>query len=312
MNFSKITLTIVLSILIQAPALASLKSLPMQVTEVNGVRIAWTETGDPKGVPVILIMGLGSSHHLWGDDFVEGLASAGYRVVLFDNRDVGDSQRFDEHGQPVIWWNLLKRKLGLSVSKAYTLYDMATDTVDLMGTLGIDRAHIVGVSMGGMIAQIVASQYPQHTRSLVSIMSSSGAPHLPPPEPEAQSRLRNMAGAEAEEVSSQHQRGYYPEAMPRQLMAVLDAGDRSAELKAITASALVLHGEDDTLLPIAHGKHTAVLISGASFQAFEGMGHSLPVEVVPKLVESICDHIDGLEQRAAEKNLPEKVSVITR
>ena len=120
---------------------------------------------------------------------VKGLEQAGYRVLLLDNRDVGGSTRFDEWGQPTLWWQLLKNQLGFDVDAPYTLNDMAADTIALMDLLELEDAHVVGASMGGMIAQVIAARYPQRTRTLVSIMSSTGAPHLPPPTAEASDRV---------------------------------------------------------------------------------------------------------------------------
>jgi len=138
---------------------------PLETTQVNEIKIAYKVIGDPSDTPVLLVMGLGASHRLWGDNFVKGIVEAGYRVVLFDNRDVGESQRFHEHGQPWLWWRFIRDKIGFGVGAAYSLDDMADDSVALLDVLNIDDAHIVGASMGGMIAQIIAAKYPARTRS---------------------------------------------------------------------------------------------------------------------------------------------------
>lgn len=260
---------------------------PLTVSTVNGVDIAWTEMGDPGGPPMLMVMGMGASHKVWGRDFPAGLVEQGFRLIIFDNRDVGQSQRFDDWGQPTLWWNLLKDKLGLEVSHAYTLSDMANDGVALLHMLGIERAHVLGVSMGGMIAQTIAIEHPERVISLVSIMSSSGAPHLPEASRESTNAIREVADAPAEEVDDIHARGMYPEAIPRQLMAILHSGDRSEKLKELRVPTLVLHGEDDTLIPLAHGKHTAQVIPDARFFSFPGMAHNIPPDVRPRVLEKI-------------------------
>lgn len=233
----------------------------------------------------------------WGDNMIRGLAEAGYQVLMFDNRDTGASTRFDQWGQPTLWLQLLKRQLNLPVNAPYSLDDMAADAVGLMDALGYQDGHIIGTSMGGMIAQIVAAKYPQRTRSLISIMSTTGARHLPPPTNLAETRLRNLAEGEAEEEreASIRARGFYPASMPRHLMAVFKVGDRSAEVATIQADTLVLHGVDDGLIPPAHGEHTAELIKGSKYVLFEGMGHNLPPAVIPDLIANMTSHINAVE-----------------
>ncbi len=282
---------VLLFVVVLAPAQASLKDLELQKVSVNGVDLAWTEVGDPEGTPLLLIMGLGGSHRLWGDPFVESLSQAGYRVILFDNRDVGASQRFNEDGQPVIWWNVLKNTMGLPVSARYTLKDMAADTVALMDELELKDVHLVGASMGGMIAQIVAADYPARTRSLISIMSTTGASHLPTPGKGDTDKIEELAESDEDYTQKLNDRGFYPNAIPRHIMAVLDAGDRSESVKTIKAKTLVIHGVDDTLLPLEHGEHTAEIIPSSTFVSFEGMGHNLPETVLPDLIKSIQAHL---------------------
>lgn len=262
----------------------------MTVAQLNGIDIAYKTVGDAAAPPVLLVMGLTGSHRLWGEDLVNGLVQAGYRVVLFDNRDTGESARLDELGTPTLWWQLVKNMLGFEVDAPYTLKDMAADGVAVLDALQIDRAHIVGASMGGMIAQIIAAEYPQRTASLVSIMSSTGAPHLPEPEAQARDGLLGIAESDADAASQLQDRGVYPEALPRQLMAILHAGDRSAQVKSIAVPTLVLHGEDDTLLKPAHGAHTHELIEGSKFVVYPDMGHNLPPEVVPRIVDAMSGH----------------------
>ena len=271
---------------------------PLKMAQVNGIEIAYRTVGEGEGRPkVVVLMGLGGSNVAWGDNMIRGLAEAGYQVLMFDNRDTGASTRFDQWGQPTLWLQLLKRQLNLPVNAPYSLDDMAADAVGLMDALGYQDGHIIGTSMGGMIAQIVAAKYPQRTRSLISIMSTTGARHLPPPTNLAETRLRNLAEGEAEEEreASIRARGFYPASMPRHLMAVFKVGDRSAEVATIQADTLVLHGVDDGLIPPAHGEHTAELIKGSKYVLFEGMGHNLPPAVIPDLIANMTSHINAVE-----------------
>ncbi|MGH1373417.1 MAG: alpha/beta fold hydrolase [Cellvibrionaceae bacterium] len=277
--------------LVTLPVAAGLKDLQPTQYSVNGVSLAAAEVGNPEGEAVLLVMGLGSSYLLWGDPLIDGLVASGYRVVLFDNRDVGASQRMDHLGEPVIWWEVLKSKLGFSVSTAYELSDMADDAVSLLDQLNIDKAHVIGASMGGMIAQIIAYEHPQRVETLTSIMSTSGAPHLPEPTDEALESLESATYSTDEQLLATNERGFWPQGVPRQLMAIFAAGDRSERLKDIEANTLVLHGRDDGLLPVAHGEYTHELIPQSTLVIYEGMGHNLPEQVVPKMVGDIAQHI---------------------
>ena len=149
----------------------------------------------------------------------------------------------DELGTPTLWWQLLKNSIGLGVDAPYSLKDMAADGMAVLDELGIAKAHIVGASMGGMIAQIIATEYPARTDTLVSIMSTTGAPHLPPPEGQAQSDLQGIADTGDEGLARMHDIGMFPSSMPRQLMAIISAGDRSEQVQSISVPTLVLHGE---------------------------------------------------------------------
>ena len=278
-----------------------LDSYPLQMAVVGDLNIAYRIIEpDPDRPKALLIMGLGGSNVAWGDALISGLANRGYEILLLDNRDTGASTRFDEWGQPVLWWELLKYRLGFSVNAPYTLNDMGADIAGLMDAVGYDEAHIVGASMGGMIAQIVAAQYPEKTRSLISIMSTTNAPHLPPPTDEAEMRLRNLATGEAEADREQsiRDRGFYPESMQRHLMAIFKTGDRSDAVATIVAPTLVLHGADDGLVPPEHGRHTASLIQESRFLLIEGMAHNMPEDIIPLLVEEMTGHMDAVEAGA--------------
>ena len=278
-----------------------LDSYPLQMAAVGELDIAYRIVEpDPDKPKAVVIMGLGGSNVAWGDALISGLATGGYEILLLDNRDTGASTRFDEWGQPVLWWELLKYRLGFSVNAPYTLNDMGDDITGLMDIVGYDEAHIVGASMGGMIAQIVAAQYPEKTRSLISIMSTTNAPHLPPPTDEAEMRLRNLATGEAEPDREQsiRDRGFYPESMQRHLMAIFKTGDRSDAVATIVAPTLVLHGADDGLVPPEHGRHTASLIQESRFLLIEGMAHNMPEDIIPLLVDEMTGHMDAVEAGA--------------
>jgi pimeloyl-ACP methyl ester carboxylesterase len=274
---------------------------PLEVTSANEISMSYRSLGDPGQPAIVMIMGLGASHVVWGDTLVQGLEASGYRVVLLDNRDTGGSTRFDDWGQPTVWWQLLKRQMGFEVDAPYTLNDMAADTVAVMDVLDINNAHIVGASMGGMIAQVVAAQYPQRTRSLVSIMSTTGAPQLPPPSAEASGSLLGVTTddeAAAERREAMVARGFYPQSMGRQMMAVFRAGDRSDAVATITAPTLVVHGAKDTLLPPPHGAHTAQLIEGSELVVYDSMGHNIPDDVLPKLLQEMTLHMQEADTAA--------------
>ena len=278
-----------------------LDSYPLQMAVVGELDIAYRIVEpDPDKPKAVVIMGLGGSNVAWGDALISGLANGGYEILLLDNRDTGASTRFDEWGQPVLWWELLKYRLGFSVNAPFTLNDMGADIAGLMDAVGYTEAHIVGASMGGMIAQIVAAEYPEKTRSLISIMSTTNAPHLPPPTDEAEMRLRNLATGEAEADREQsiRDRGFYPESMQRHLMAIFKTGDRSDEVATISAPTLVLHGADDGLVPPEHGRHTASLIQVSRFLLIEGMAHNMPEDIIPLLVDEMIGHMDAVEAGA--------------
>ena len=277
---------------------------PLEVTPANEISMSYLSLGDPEQPAIVMIMGLGASHVVWGDALVQGLEASGYRVVLLDNRDTGGSTRFDDWGQPTVWWQLLKRQMGFEVDAPYTLNDMAADTVAVMDVLEINNAHIVGASMGGMIAQVVAAQYPQRTRSLVSIMSTTGSPQLPPPSAEASESLLGVTTddrAAAERREAMVARGFYPQSMGRQMMAVFKTGDRSDAVATITAPTLVIHGAEDILLPPQHGAHTAQLIGGSELVVYDSMGHNIPDEVLPKLLQKMTLHMQKADTAAMSR-----------
>jgi len=293
-----------------------------QQTTANGISITYEDKG-PKDAPaILLVMGLGGQLTLWPDEFVDALVAHGFRVVRYDNRDVGLSTRFDAAGVPNLKWMFVKAALKLPVRSAYTLADMAADGMALLDHLGIVRAHVVGASMGGMIAQHIAARYPDRILSLTSVMSTTGNPRLPRAQKEAMRVLANrpMSGDKealiaysvnaarvigspgypaAEErlqrrVRSDFERGWYPQGVARQMAAIVADGDRRSMLKDVKAPTLVIHGEADPLVPIAGGRDTAETIPGARLLTIPGMGHDLPLALVDTLADAIAEHAKGV------------------
>ena len=287
----------------------------MAKTKANGIEIEY-ETFGRKGDPaLLLIMGLGAQLTLWPESLCEGLAGQGFFVVRYDNRDVGLSTDFDTWGLPDLMGSFAKLMKGEKVDAPYLLGDMAADAIGLLDALDIDRAHIVGASMGGMIAQVIAATYPQRTRSLVSIMSTSGRMGLPMGKPEAVAmlsalpegpareqliahgiKLRNVIGSPGYPtdpatmrtlVERNIDRRYYPPGAARQYLAIMASGPRVDLLKTVKVPTLVLHGDDDPLLPVECGRDVAALVPGAKIETFPGWGHDVPEQMVPKLVGSI-------------------------
>jgi pimeloyl-ACP methyl ester carboxylesterase len=262
----------------------------------------------------------------WDDDFCRQLAARGFRVIRFDNRDIGKSSRLSG-GKPLAALELLKlRYLKIPVQAPYRLHDMAQDTVGLMDALGIKTAHVVGVSMGGMIAQEIAILFPQRLRSLTSIMSSTGNPKLPPPTREATAILMAPPPKSREEYLERYaktwkvlrvghfpedealdrargerafERGLNPAGVGRQLRAILASGSRKERLRAVKTPTLVIHGTADPLARPEGGKDTAASIPGAKFLLVEGMGHALPIPMWPQVIDAIDKHAHGAAAKAA-------------
>lgn len=290
----------------------------MPTIAANGITIAYERHGPEEAPPVLLVMGLGAQLTLWPVELVEAIVARGYHVIRYDNRDIGLSTKFDAAGLPDLGAVMMAALSGQAPPVPYTLTDMAADGVALLDALGIGAAHIVGASMGGMIAQLIAVHHPERTLSLTSIMSTTGNPALPPGNPEALAvLLERPAGADAEtmiahgmriartigspaypspegrlraRVSADFHRSFAPEGVARQMAAIVADGDRRQRLAAITAPALVIHGEEDPLVPVEGGKDTAAAIPGARLLTIPGMGHDLPAE----LADTIADAIAGI------------------
>lgn len=296
----------------------------MTAVRANAIEIEYEAIGPHNGAPMILIMGLAMQLTAWPDEFCHALASRGFRVIRFDNRDAGLSTKMPAIGWLTTTALLAGATLRMPVRPPYGLADMASDAVGLMDALNIDRAHIIGASMGGMIAQIVAAEYPERVKSLVSLMSTSGDPALPGPaarvlqallrprprrDPErgiAQTtdflRLVGSPGFPTKEselrtkVERAVRRSYHPDGWARQLIAVQSAGSRAHALRRIRAPTLVMHGANDPLIPAAAGRHTAANIPGARLKIIPGWGHDLPDSLLPRLVAEIADHCAEAER----------------
>ncbi len=299
---------------------------PPQIAHANGIEICYEIFGDAGAEPMLLIMGLGAQMIQWDDDFCRQLAGRGFRVIRFDNRDIGKSSKLTG-GKRLTAFELLKLKfLKIPVAAPYGLRDMAQDVVGLMDALGIQSAHLVGASMGGMIAQEIAISFPPRTRSLTSIMSTTGNPKVPPPTPEATAILMAPPPNTKEEYFERFaqtwkvlragsfpqdealdraraertfERGLNPAGVGRQLRAILASGSRNARLASVTTPTLVIHGTVDPLVHPAGGKDTAASIPGAKLLMIERMGHALPIPMWPQIIDAIDKHAHGAVAKAA-------------
>ena len=289
----------------------------MPKAQANGIEIEYESFGDPANETILLVMGLGTQLTAWPDSFCEHLVSLGYHVVRYDNRDIGLSARLHEARTPNIPALVGLRLLGVRMPVAYTLEDMARDAVGLLEALGIERTHIVGASMGGMIAQLFAGHFPHKTLSLTSIMSTTGHRSLPRSDRKATRALllkpenpNDMTSVVARNVKVRkvvqsplypksdeelwdaaaagvERGGYYPQGVARQLAAVISARDRRRLLETIKAPALVIHGEDDPLVKVACGIDTAEHLSNSEMVVFPGMGHDFPAPLMGEMAEMI-------------------------
>ncbi|UCE11928.1 MAG: alpha/beta hydrolase [Candidatus Thorarchaeota archaeon] len=262
-------------------------------------------------------MGLASQMTRWDVEFCEQLASQGFWVIRFDNRDIGRSTKIEEAGPPNLMAIVGAVMYGKELNPPYSLQDMAADAIGLLDALDIESAHVMGASMGGMIAQIIATEYPERVRTLTSIMSSTNNPDLPGPSSEAQTVLLSPPSPSREKyiedsvkawkvlngpvfpidedlvrekAGNDFDRSYYPDGSARQLMAILAVGDRTQKLGEVKTPTLVIHGDADPLVPVECGKATAEAIVGSKLLIIEGMGHSIPVEVAPRIIDAISEH----------------------
>jgi pimeloyl-ACP methyl ester carboxylesterase len=299
----------------------------------NGITIAYETSGNPLDPPVLLIMGLGMQLIAWPQDLVDGLVEQGYYVIRFDNRDIGLSTKLDQFKKPNLVLAYLKSLVGWKHAGGYTLHDMADDALGLLDALGVGKAHVVGMSMGGMIAQIFASRFANRTLSLTSIMSSSGRRGLPGPKPAVRSAMMRppVNAASRKEVVDRAaelyrligspsfptpertlranieralDRSINPDGVARQMVAIVSCGDRTPLLRRIRCPAMVIHGAADPLVPLACGADTAKAIPGASLHVIEGMGHDLPSQLIERLLALLDHHLRG--------NLPPELPPLTQ
>lgn len=284
----------------------------MPVARVGDLELDYSVEG--RGTPLLLIMGIGASGALWDDDLVAAFVARGFEVARFDHRDIGRSTRLDHLPVPSPRRSLVRGMLGLAVDAPYSLSDLAQDTVGLLDHLGWRRAHVVGVSMGGMIGQHLALEHPHRIASLTSLSSSSGTRwHLPAPRalkamfaprartpeqaidnvvalfdvigspgfPADRDRIRLLAGRAVERGLSA--RGYL-----RHFGAILASGDRTRRLRTVTTPTLVVHGDADPLIPIGAGRAVATSVPGAWWLPIAGMGHDIPRPVWGRLVDAVA------------------------
>ncbi len=297
---------------------------PPQMARANGIELCYDIFGAADAEPMVLIMGLGGQMIHWDDDFCRELASRGFRVIRFDNRDIGKSTKLTG-GKRLSPIELLKlRFLKIPVEASYRLRDMAEDTIGLMDALGIKSAHLVGISMGGMIAQEIAISFPQRVRSLTSIMSTTGNPKVPGPTREASAMLMAPPATTRDEYIVRYaqtwkllrvgsfpldeardreraertfERGLNPAGVGRQLRAVLASGSRKERLRSVKAPTLVIHGTVDPLVRPEGGKDTAASIPGAKLLMIDGMGHALPIPMWPQIIDAIDKHAHEAKAR---------------
>ena len=281
----------------------------MPTAPSNGLTLFYESFGNESDPALLLVMGLGAQMLLWEESFCQKLAAAGFRVIRYDNRDVGLSSKIEGGPTPDIG----KAMMGDASSASYTLWDMADDAVGLLDSLGIGKAHIVGASMGGMIVQAMAIRHPDRVLTMTSIMSTTGNREVGQSTPEAMGALLSPPPTNREEAIASgvkswriiggtfpfdeekiarrtgmmYDRAFYPAGIARQLVAIMASGDRTEALKQLNVPALVIHGEVDPLVTPSGGRATAEAIPGAELLIVPGMGHDLPAEVEDQVVEAI-------------------------
>ncbi len=296
----------------------------MTTIRAGGLEFAYETFGDAKRPAIVLIMGLGGQLVMWPDSFCEALAAGGYYVVRFDNRDIGLSSKLDHLGKPRLLRMGLAYRLGLPLKAPYTLVEMAADTVAVMDALKLKTAHLIGVSMGGMIAQQVATQYGSRVRSLTSIMSNSGSRKVPGASLKLQMRLiRRPARLDRQglidhgiqtwrligspdfrdhddelraKVERQFDRNHHPQGMARQTAAIMASPSRVRQLQRLKTPTLIIHGKQDPLVPVAAAHDLARHIPGARLEIIEGMGHDLPRALLPRIEHLVLHHLKHAER----------------
>lgn len=288
--------------------------MPVQTAPANGIEIAYESFGDPSGRPLLLVMGLATQMLAWHEEFCGALVDLGFHVVRYDNRDIGLSTHMHDAPPP----DVMAALGGDTSSASYTLDDLADDAVALLDHLGIERAHVVGASMGGMIAQTIAIRHPSRVASLTSIMSTP-SPAIGSPTQEATAMLFAPPATSREEAVQRvratyevigspgypldfewlatisgeaYDRAYDPLGVARQLLAIHASGDRTPGLRELAVPTLVVHGDADPLVQLAGGHATAAAVPDAELLVLEGMGHNFPRELWPQITEAIATVAD--------------------
>jgi proline iminopeptidase len=298
----------------------------MPQARVDDVTLEWAQTGDPDAPLVLLIAGMGAQLTMWPRELIERIANAGYRVVAFDNRDSGLSSGF-EHAAPARQVReALAGRAPLPI--AYSVADMMRDALGLLDALDAPRAHVVGMSMGGVIGQRLAIHHPARVASFVQIASTTGEPHLPGPDPRIGALLAGADGTPPDRETAleraveflqllagtayardraelyaaaahDYDRNRHPEGALRQMVAVMTEPPRGAALTDVTTPTLVIHGTDDLMVPLAAGEDTAARITGARLEVVPGMGHNIEPKLAARLAASIVAHAAFAESRSA-------------
>ena len=299
----------------------------MPQAQANGIQIEYETFGKAGDPAILLIMGLGGQLLLWPEALCQALAQGGFYVIRYDNRDVGLSSKIDSAGKPDLTRASMRYLLHLPIQAGYGLEDMAADAIGLLDALNIRQAHVVGMSMGGMIAQILAAQHAQRLLSFTAIMTTSGNPRLPQPSLSLRLRLTQRPKRVDREsliqhsmntwrligspgyptddatlramVERDHKRCLYPRGMARQTLAIMAAKSRLPLLKEIHLPTLVIHGEADPLVPVAAGRELAKQIAGARLEIIPGMGHDLPAPLLPRIGQLILQHVQAVQGAAA-------------
>jgi len=289
----------------------------------NGIQIEYDTFGEKSGRPILLIIGIGAQLTLWSEEFCQQLVNSGHYVICFDNRDTGLSTKIEEAGIPNLMEAMNKVMRREKLEASYTYDDMADDAVGLLDALGIEKAHICGMSMGGAIAQTIAINHPSRVLSLIPIFGPTGNSKLPQPKPEILGLLMTPPPVEREPFIEQtmnlfrafagsgyeleeswlrdytekgYDRAFYPQGMARQFLAGLAHGSRSRRLKTVTAPTFVIHGDEDPIVAVENGRDAAECIPGAELMIIKGMGHDMPYRGAwGQIAEAIAEHTRKVE-----------------
>lgn len=300
----------------------------MPIVKANGIDIAYESHGEDTAPAVLLIMGLGAQLTMWPDQLITDIVAAGFRAITFDNRDIGLSQKHEGEKAPKPIPQMLAKRIGITLKTPYKLADMAADAAGLMDALKVSKAHIVGVSMGGMIAQHLAALHPERVDSVTAIMTTTGNPKLPRPGKEVfQAMLRRGPVPESREaridmsvatfgvigtpgenqdtngmrdrITASYDRNYDPAGLARQMAGIIASGDFRKVTRRVKAPTLVIHGSADPLVPVEGGMDVAKLISGARLEVMDGMGHDMPPRFLPRVTDFMLEHFKAAELLSA-------------